>query len=107
MAGTRSNVRTRSSGRRLDVAWQHATSVGNKSRKMKCNYCHKEYSSSVSRLKHHLAGTHKNVAVCSCVPYEVHQQMLDKLESNHIKNKGGRKKVETFLFFFLHVVCML
>ncbi|XP_039683004.1 putative uncharacterized protein DDB_G0287113 [Medicago truncatula] len=27
MAGTRSNVRTRSSGRKLDVAWQHATSV--------------------------------------------------------------------------------
>jgi hypothetical protein len=102
MAGTGSNVRIKrcrnaiksARGRRHDVAWQHATSVDNKSSKMKCNYCHEEYSSSVSRLKHHLAGTHKNIAACTSVPHEVRQQMLDKLESNHIKNNGERKKVK-------------
>jgi len=107
MAGTRSNVRTKRSrnvfkntrGRRHDVAWQHATPVDNKSSNMKCNYCHTEYSSGAFRFKHHLAGTHKNVGACTTVPHEVRQQMLNKLESNRIKNDGERKKVEILLFF--------
>jgi predicted component of type VI protein secretion system len=34
-------------GERQDVEWQHGTTVNDKSRKIKCNYCHMEYSSGV------------------------------------------------------------
>jgi hypothetical protein len=35
---------------RRDVGNQHGTAVDNKSRKIKCNYCHMEYSDGVFGL---------------------------------------------------------
>jgi hypothetical protein len=38
-------------GERQDVGGQHVTVVDDKSRKIKCNYCHLEYSGDVCVLR--------------------------------------------------------
>jgi hypothetical protein len=79
------------------VGWQHGTAVDNKSTKIKCNYCNTEYSCGITRFKHHLAGTHENIAPCRAVPDEVRQQMLDnvnKLQINLIENRTPSEDVQ-------------
>ncbi|MCI03446.1 hypothetical protein A2U01_0024485 [Trifolium medium] len=71
-------TKTKKKGKgRHDVGWQHGIAVDGKASKVKCNYCHEEYSGGVFRFKHHLAGTHENDAPCKVVPNDVRQQMLD------------------------------
>jgi hypothetical protein len=87
----------KAAGQRLDVGWQHGTAVDNKSTKIKCNYCNTEYSCGITRFKHHLAGTHENIAPCRAVPDEVRQQMLDnvnKLQINLIENRTPSEDVQ-------------
>ncbi|MED6187464.1 hypothetical protein PIB30_076752 [Stylosanthes scabra] len=48
-----------------------------KLRKIKCNYCQKIFSGSVYRIKHHLAGTKKDVSAYENVSPEVRKQMWD------------------------------
>jgi hypothetical protein len=86
----------KAAGQRLDVGWQHGTAVDNKSTKIKCNYCNTEYSCGITRFKHHLAGTHENIALCRAVPNEVRQQMLDnvnKLQNNLIEKRTPSEDV--------------
>ena len=62
---------------RTDPAWKHCVSVDGKTRKLKCKYCEKVLTGGVYRLKHHLAGTSKDVGACVSVPEDVKQSMLD------------------------------
>ncbi|CAL5196243.1 unnamed protein product [Lathyrus oleraceus] len=62
-------------GQRQDVAWEHGTPVNDGSRKIKCNYCHNQYSGDAFRFKHHLTGTNSNVESYVFVPDEVCKQM--------------------------------
>ncbi|GAU26436.1 hypothetical protein TSUD_294010 [Trifolium subterraneum] len=82
---------------RHDVGWLHGIAVDGNASKIKCKYCNKVYSSGVSRFKHHLAGTHKNVKPCSAVPNDVCQQMLDKVnkvQSNLIEKRTPSEDVQ-------------
>lgn len=77
-------------GQRQDVAWEHGTPVNDGSRKIKCNYCHNEYSGGAFRFKRHLAGTNSNVEPCVSVPDEVCKQMwiiVPRLQSKLIKKR--------------------
>jgi len=44
-----------------DPGWAHCQMVGGSRRRVKCNYCYKEISGGVTRLKQHLAGKQGDV----------------------------------------------
>nr|XP_007153622.1 hypothetical protein PHAVU_003G051000g [Phaseolus vulgaris]ESW25616.1 hypothetical protein PHAVU_003G051000g [Phaseolus vulgaris] len=62
---------------RTDPAWKHCVSVDEKARKLKCKYCEKVLTGGVYKLKHHLAGTSKDVRACVSVSEDVKKSMLD------------------------------
>jgi hypothetical protein len=66
---------------KTDIAWNHGVAIDGTGRKIKCKYCGKIVSGGVYRLKHHLAGTNKNVEACPTVPIEVKVQMWDVVAS--------------------------
>ncbi|KAK4268993.1 hypothetical protein QN277_022207 [Acacia crassicarpa] len=65
-------------GNRLDPAWKHLIEVL-RTKKLKCKYCPKVMSAGVFCVKHHLAGTSKDVEPCISVPEEVKIEMLNLL----------------------------
>jgi hypothetical protein len=68
-------------GMKTDIAWNHGVAIDGTGRKIKCKYCGKIVSGGVYRLKHHLAGTNKDVEACPTVPIEVKVQMWDVVAS--------------------------
>ena len=62
---------------RTDLAWKHCVSVDGKTRNLRCKYCDKVLTGGVYRLKHHLAGTSKDVGACVSVPEDVKKSMMD------------------------------
>jgi len=64
-------------GNRSDIAWKHCLSVDGDTRKLECKYCQKVVIGRAYRLKHHLAGTQKNVGACKDVPEEVKKEMRE------------------------------
>jgi len=82
-------------GNRSDIAWKHCNSVGGDTRKLQCKYCQKVVTGGVYRLKHHLAGTQKDVGACKDVTDEVKKEMLEivvGLQQN--LNKKSRLNME-------------
>ncbi|CAN6439961.1 unnamed protein product [Victoria cruziana] len=68
-----------------DPAWQWCKRVNPNSRlKIKCNFCNQEISGGISRFKHHIAGTRKDVARCtsSQVPAYVRHQCMEMINAN-------------------------
>ncbi|KAK4595008.1 hypothetical protein RGQ29_018660 [Quercus rubra] len=61
-------------GNRSDLGWEHGVEVG--SRQVQCNYCKEIHSGGIYRLKHHLAGTRKNVSACPSVPENVREKFV-------------------------------
>jgi hypothetical protein len=61
---------------RTDVAWKHGVADPANPRKIQCKYCKKWLIGGVYRLKHHLAGTQKDVDACKAVPDEIKREML-------------------------------
>jgi hypothetical protein len=78
-----SNLRQNRNKARMktDIAWNHGVAIDGTGRKIKCKYCGKIVSGGVYRLKHHLAGTNKDVEACPTVPIEVKVQMWDVVAS--------------------------
>ncbi|KAK2426072.1 hAT dimerization domain-containing protein [Trifolium repens] len=68
-------------GKKTDIAWNHGVAIDKTGKKIKCKYCEKIISGGVYRLKHHLAGTQKDVVACTAVPIEVKAQMWDVVAS--------------------------
>ncbi|XLT47733.1 hypothetical protein HN873_040337, partial [Arachis hypogaea] len=64
-------------GNRSDKAGKHGISVDGDAKKIKCKYCDKVVTGGVYRLKHHLAGTKKDVEPCMGVSDEVKKDMFD------------------------------
>ncbi|XLS57853.1 hypothetical protein HN51_007608 [Arachis hypogaea] len=64
-------------GSRIDVGWEFEISVGEDRKKIQYKYYHKNFSGEIYRLKHHLAGTQKDVGACTTVSDEVKKQMWD------------------------------
>jgi RNase P subunit RPR2 len=73
-------------GNKSDIAWQYAISIDEKSRRVMCKLCKHEYSGSAYRIKHHLAGTNRNVKPCTQCPPELRKQMLDIVNGLQIEN---------------------
>ncbi|RYR14782.1 hypothetical protein Ahy_B04g071478 [Arachis hypogaea] len=83
-------------GSRTDVGWEHGISVGEDGKKIQCKYCHKIFSGGVYRLKHHLAGTQKDVGACTTVNDEVKKQMWDVVSGLQVHTKRrNRLKAKT------------
>ena len=61
-------------GNRSDLGWEHGVEVG--SRQVQCNYCEEIHSGGIYRLKHHLAGTRKNISVCPSVLEKVREKFV-------------------------------
>jgi hypothetical protein len=73
------------------VGWLHCTHIDEELNKTRCNYCQKEVSGGIYRLKHQLAGTTHHVSACPSVISDVQAQMWDlvnNLQSNLINNRG-------------------
>ncbi|KAI3858056.1 hypothetical protein MKX03_006327, partial [Papaver bracteatum] len=73
----------------VDPTWEHCKVVipGNKIL-LTCNYCGKKYHGGIYRMKHHLAQTKNNVAICKEVTPEVKQffiAYIQKLENDKEK----------------------
>ena len=61
-------------GNRSDLGWDHSVEVS--SRQVQCNYCKEIHSRGIYQLKHHLAGTRKNVSTCPSVPEKVREKFV-------------------------------
>ena len=61
-------------GYRSDLGWDHCVELG--TRQVQCNYCKEIHSGVLYWLKHHLAGTRKNVSACSSVPVKVKEKFV-------------------------------
>ena len=59
---------------RSNPGWDHGVEVG--SRQVQCNYCKEIYSGRIYRLKHHSAGTRKNVSACPGVLEKVKEKFV-------------------------------
>lgn len=70
-------VRKNAPGNRSDAGWAHGYPIEGDARKIKCKYCEKVISGGVYRLKHHLAGTQKDVGSCTAVSDEVKKKMFE------------------------------
>ncbi|KAF3785848.1 hypothetical protein EJ110_NYTH26912 [Nymphaea thermarum] len=79
-----------------DLAWQWCTRVNPKDRlRVKCNYCKQIISGGISRFKHHIAGTHSDVAACNGsqeIPLPVYvkhqrQELLDAVKASRIEKE--------------------
>ncbi|CAH9125516.1 unnamed protein product [Cuscuta epithymum] len=77
-------------GQKSDIAWKHSHSVDGSNRKLQCNYCSKVFSGGPFRMKHHLAGTQKDVAACNAVSDEVKQLMWDLVVTDKVKKHSER-----------------
>ena len=75
-----------------DVAWDHCKSLETRLH-VKCNYCPKTIWGGAFRMKHHLAGTHKEVAPCNQAPEEVKNLFKKILED---ANKAEDDVIESF-----------
>ncbi|XLR27849.1 hypothetical protein HN51_041158, partial [Arachis hypogaea] len=86
-------------GSRTDGEWEHEISVED-GKKIQYKYCHKIFLEGVYRLKHHLAGTQKDIGACTAVSDEVKKQMWDVVSGLQVNltkktSMGGTSPGET------------
>ncbi|KAL6494356.1 hypothetical protein OROGR_031156 [Orobanche gracilis] len=62
-----------------DKAWNYAYQLDGE-KCVRCKFCHHKSNGGVTRLKDHLAQTHKGVAPCPSVPPEVKNEILQSLQ---------------------------
>ncbi|KAI9091624.1 hypothetical protein K1719_028067 [Acacia pycnantha] len=74
-----------SHGNRSDIGWKHGFPIEGDVRKVKCKYCEKVVTGGIYRLKHHLAGTQKDVRACRAMPEEVKKEMLNIVAGLQVK----------------------
>lgn len=76
-----------------ELTWVGALPVEG-TKEAQCKYCQK-ITPGIYRLKHHLAGTNKDVAICRVVPDEVRKEMWDivvGLQQNLINKSSGKEE---------------
>ncbi|KAJ4952546.1 hypothetical protein NE237_029378 [Protea cynaroides] len=84
-----STVRTMVRGR--DACWEHCVLVDATKQKVKCNYCHREFSGGVYRMKFHLAQIkNKDIVPCTEVPNDV-RDLIQNILSTPKKQKTPKK----------------
>jgi hypothetical protein len=72
-------VKVAKNGRRMktDQTWEYGVMIDEATRRVRCNYCQQEFTGGAYRLKHHLAGTSKDVKSCKLVSNDVKKTMED------------------------------
>jgi len=88
-------------GNKTDPAWEYAVSIEPGSRRVQCKFCQLAFSGSAYRVRHHLAGTSRDVAVCPSVPPDVKKVMQDKV--GKLQKKLLEKANSRFLRMFEYV----
>ncbi|XP_010244177.1 PREDICTED: uncharacterized protein LOC104588069 [Nelumbo nucifera] len=87
---------------RRDPAWKYGTEMEEPIKNdktyvyLKCNFCEKQISGGVKRMKEHLAGTRRNVAPCKYAPMEVIQEMKEYLDKFKEKKKRDVQEIEVY-----------
>ncbi|KAK3211080.1 hypothetical protein Dsin_015786 [Dipteronia sinensis] len=95
---------------RSDPAWKHCKEVDRDDRKyykyLLCNYCQQEIKECVSRMKHHLPQTKKDVRKCPSVPEEVRDEMKKYLRirenAKEAIERSFDQKVDTGSYYWIH-----
>ncbi|XP_021901767.1 uncharacterized protein LOC110817506 [Carica papaya] len=74
-----------------DACWEHCALVDATRQKVRCNYCHREFSGGVYRMKFHLAQIkNKDIVPCAEVPDEV-RDCIQSILSVSKKQKSPKK----------------
>lgn len=83
-----------------DACWEHCVLVDATRQKVRCNYCRREFSGGVYRMKFHLAQIkNKDIVPCTEVPADV-KNLIYSILNNPKKQKAPRKlKIEKPLNF--------
>jgi len=75
-----------------DACWEHCVLVDATKQKVRCNYCHREFSGGVYRMKFHLAQIkNKDIVPCTEVPVDV-RDLIHSILSTPKKQKTSRKQ---------------
>ncbi|KAK1304358.1 hypothetical protein QJS10_CPB11g00448 [Acorus calamus] len=75
-----------------DACWEHCVLVDATRQKVRCNYCQREFSGGVYRMKFHLAQIkNKDIVPCTEVPINV-RDMIHSMLSTPKKQKLQKKK---------------
>ncbi|KAF5206505.1 hAT transposon superfamily [Thalictrum thalictroides] len=74
-----------------DACWEHCVLVDATRQKVRCNYCQREFSGGVYRMKFHLAQIkNKDIVPCTEVPDEV-RDLIQNILSTPKKQKNPKK----------------
>ncbi|TXG49006.1 hypothetical protein EZV62_024881 [Acer yangbiense] len=95
---------------RSDPAWKHCKEVerddGKYYKYVVCNYCQQKIKGGVSRLKHHLAQTQKDVRKCLRVPDDVKDEMKKYLKikenAKEVLERSFDERVDTGSYYRTH-----
>ncbi|KAI3468887.1 hypothetical protein Pfo_025550 [Paulownia fortunei] len=78
-----------------DACWEHCVLIDAARQKVRCNYCHREFSGGVYRMKFHLAQIrNKDIVPCTEVPNNVRDIIQGILNTPKKQKASKRQKVE-------------
>ncbi|PON92931.1 Zinc finger, BED-type domain containing protein [Trema orientale] len=78
-----------------DACWEHCVLVDANRQKVRCNYCQREFSGGVYRMKFHLAQIkNKDIVPCTEVPIDVRDRILSILSTPKKQKANKKQKVD-------------
>lgn len=78
-----------------DACWEHCVLVDATRQKVRCNYCHREFSGGVYRMKFHLAQIkNKDIVPCAEVPDDVRNHIQSIVSTPKKQKSSKRTKVD-------------
>ncbi|KAJ6393851.1 hypothetical protein OIU77_023145 [Salix suchowensis] len=78
-----------------DACWEHCVLVDATRQKVRCNYCHREFSGGVYRMKFHLAQIkNKDIVPCAEVPDDVRDHIRGILSTPKKQKTPKKLKVD-------------
>lgn len=78
-----------------DACWEHCVLIDATRQKVRCNYCQREYSGGVYRMKFHLAQIkNKDIVPCTEVPDDVRDQIQSILSMPKKQKAPKKQKVD-------------
>ncbi|XP_009362122.2 uncharacterized protein LOC103952280 [Pyrus x bretschneideri] len=81
-----------------DACWEHCVLVDATKQKVRCNYCQREFSGGVYRMKFHLAQIkNKDIVPCTEVPTDVRDNILSIISTPKKQKTPKKPKVDKAL----------
>ncbi|KAL0331407.1 UNVERIFIED_CONTAM: hypothetical protein Sangu_1686200 [Sesamum angustifolium] len=78
-----------------DACWEHCVLIDAARQKVRCNYCQREFSGGVYRMKFHLAQIrNKDIVPCTEVPNDVRDHIQGILSTHKKQKTWKRQRVE-------------